>query len=124
MQKKSEDLSLNKQKEFKKQLKKSRNRLPTLEEEVSQIDFLKNGKEEYEEYAEEQLAKHRVNLIKNKVLYLYKKNRELCQRCKYLEEQLEKMEYDTYNKESKKLLEVSLEINSISPESYSLLSEK
>ncbi|KAK8870442.1 hypothetical protein M9Y10_008324 [Tritrichomonas musculus] len=50
--------------------------------------------------------------------------KKLCQRCKYLEEQLEKMEYDTYNKESKKLLEVSLEINSISPESYSLLSEK
>ena len=44
MQKKSEDLSPNKQKELKKQLKKSRNRLPTLEEEVSQIDFHKNGK--------------------------------------------------------------------------------
>lgn len=88
--------------------------------------FLSDGKKRYEENRAQRIQKQRSNLLKNKLAFEQKKNKELSQRCNDLEEELEKSQSENFfgGVDQEEILQMSLQINSYSPISYSLLSSK
>ena len=89
-------------------------------------NFLIKGKEKYEQKRAQRIEKQRSNLLKNKLSFEQKKNKELSQRCDYLEEELEKSQNENFfnGVDQDEILQMSLQINSYSSISYSLLASK
>lgn len=58
--------------------------------------FLSDGKKRYEENRAQRIQKQRSNLLKNKLAFEQKKNKELSQRCNDLEEELEKSQSENF----------------------------
>ena len=88
--------------------------------------FLLDGKKRYEQNRAQRIQKQRSNLLKNKLTFEQKKNKELSERCNDLVEELEKSQSENLfnGVDQEEILLISLQINTYSPISYSLLSIK
>ena len=86
------------------------------------MKHLIDGKKKFEEKKAQRIEKQRSNLTKNLLAYEKRKNKELTQKCQALEKEIEKEKDENhYPTDTQEILQMSLEINALSPNIYAML---
>lgn len=85
------------------------------------LDYLSQGKKKHDEEKQKTAERQRAVFLQNKYAYSKQRIRDLSQKCANLEKELkEKQDFKEFL-ESEKVMEVSMQVDSLSPISYSLL---
>ncbi|KAK8841703.1 hypothetical protein M9Y10_015781 [Tritrichomonas musculus] len=88
------------------------------------LDYLFDGKRKFDQDKAQKLEKQRSNLLRNRLSYEQKRNKELSQNNHDLKEELEIAKNTNNMADQEEILQISLEINALNPHCYSILSDR